>query len=373
MAEEVEGTRVVEQPKYVERIRSAIVRSPMSERDEVLGFRESLFGAADPDHVAWIYDRAPGVPEHGRALWTWRSGGEIKAHQGAIRTTLHVLDSARSLSWAIDLMVDAAHRVRGVGAVMPMVVGDEAEIVAGTEVSLAAQKAFSRAGWTSLGTVPFWVRPLDSYQLLQTRGRDILRVTGAVMDVALGALQRVTKVLDRNRRLVPGERFDQRADEIWAASAHEWPVIARRDLEWLAWRWDDNPDFETRLVWLEKRGETIGWAVLAERDHNGLLGGFVLDLLCRRADLGSLVRLAVRELDDRGCDAVYCMFQAPDTRRTFRSAGFVQRDTQMAMMVDARKLPTDERDAVSDPARWYLTAGDSDLDRVRVPLVDGQR
>ena len=40
------------------------------------------------------------------------------------------------------------------------------------------------------------------------------------------------------------------------------------------------------------------------------------------------------------------------------------------MMVYAKKLPPPEQTIVVDAENWYLTAGDSDLDRVRTPLLE---
>ena len=248
------------------------------------------------------------------SLWTWEANGRVEAHQGAIRTVLRIGGKERRLSWAMDLFVSPEFRSRGLGAVLPNKVIEEAEIVAGTEVSESAQKSFARAGWAHLGNVPLWFRPIDGAKTLRVRLPDSrLRRGGRMLTYVLRLQMHASGIRTRRYRLTRSQRFDERADQIWSACADDWPLIAKRDLEWLTWRWDLNPDFDTTKVWLEHRGQTIGWAVLAVRDRGGLRAGLILDMLCPPEHVFRLLALIVRHFnDERDVHAVYCKFRAPE-------------------------------------------------------------
>jgi GNAT superfamily N-acetyltransferase len=357
---------------YSDRLLAQVNRYQPADRESVLEFRGRLFGSPDPEHVTWMYEQAPSAPDDEVALWTWQADGRVEAHQGAIRTVLRIGGEDRQLSWAIDLFVSSPFRSLGIGAVLPSKVTEEADVVAGTEVSEAAQKSFERSGWSHLGNVPVWFRPIDGTATLRTRLRHKhVPYSGWLLSAGLRLRMHASRLSTRHYRLTSTDTFDQRADVVWNTCAPQWPLIAKRDFEWLRWRWDLNHEFETRKLWFEHGGEVIGWVVVATRDRRGLRAGLILDMLCPPNKVSRLLALVIQGFySDRDVEAVYCKFRAPETSRALSLAGFVKRDSGFAMMVYADKLPESERAIVLDPDNWYLTAGDSDLDRVRNPLVE---
>lgn len=356
---------------YADRLVSGIAASTRDDRAEVMDFRARMYGPdsafADPAWVRWLYDEAPGTASEGRHLWIWRHEGRIAAHQGAILTRVRVGDSERTLAWMLDLMVSPAHRLRGVGSVLPRVALRGSEAAGGTEVSEAAQKAFLRLGWSHLGTLPLWFHPFDPTRILRARASRLpAGLIGPPLRVAFGAVRLASRARAFGRRLVPMDRFDERADTVWNLSAAHWPVIARRDRAWLEWRWDACPRRDGAWgVWMERDGETIGWAMLRCREHLGISAGFIVDLLCPPDELGSLVALCTEELRQRQVAAAYCLLRAPRAGTTLAACGYVRRDSGFAMMSYSNELPPEERNALADPERWFVTSGDSDLDRPR--------
>jgi GNAT superfamily N-acetyltransferase len=351
---------------YAERLRRAISPATPADRAELLEFRRRMYGResayADPAWVRWLFDE-----RRDNGLWIWRHGGRIEGQQGAIRTSLCVAGEERSLSWGIDLMVSPEHRKRGVGAVLPEVLAEGAEILAGTEVSEAAQRALERAGWSTLGTIPQWVRPVEPSRFLSERlGVRVGRVASAPLRVALDAMVTVGALARLGHRLVPLASFDTRADDVWSRCSREWPIVARRDRQWLAWRWDACPRREgLRALWLERRGETVGWVVVRTQEHKGVRAAFVVDFLCPPADVSALFGLVVAELRKEPIDAVYCLLLAPGVERAMLGNGFVRRDSKLVTMVWAPSVPARLRARLVDRSQWFLTAGDSDLDRPR--------
>jgi GNAT superfamily N-acetyltransferase len=356
---------------YAERLIAAITRATPADREELLEFRARMYGPhsafADPRWVQWLYDDAPLAAARGPALWVFRDAGRIAAQQGAIRARVRVGQNEVELSWALDLMVTPELRARGVGALLPKRVLEECSVTAGTEVSDAAQKAFGRAGWAHLGTLPQWVRPVAAEEFIRARAPDLpaglLRLPFAAAEnaVALYARSRA-----RGRKLSPPVPFDQRADEVWERSAPSWPVIARRDYDWVRWRWEGCPRRDGATVhWLERGSDTVGWVVLRVGQHRGVRAGFIVDLLAPSHELPALFALAVERLRKEQVVAVYCLFNAPDSQHALKSCGFLRRDSGFAMMVFAQNLPSDSAALLSDPDQWFITAGDSDLDRPR--------
>jgi hypothetical protein len=356
---------------FARKLASAISRTTAAERTELLNFRARMYGPksafADPAWVRWLYDEAPIVGTTGTALWTFRHDGRIEAHQGALLTRVRVGNVERSLAWALDLMVSPGQRMRGVGAVLTDTMLRGLDVAAGTEISEAAQKAFGRAGWNHLGDADQWVLVLDPAAFLRREFHPTLaRMLGSPAKSVLSVGRKAARAFGRGHKLVPMNRFDERADALWIRCASEWPVIARRDRRWLAWRWDACPRRRGAFgVWLNRGTETIGWAMLRVGEHRGLPAGFILDLICAPNDLRALLALCVAELSRKPIAAIYCLLRAPGASAALSVNGFLRRSSGFAMMCHSRGLPTGERQLLADPSQWFVTAGDSDFDRPR--------
>jgi hypothetical protein len=358
-----------------DRVALGIARTTSAERAELLAFRARMYGPesafADPAWVRWMYDEAPAAAVRGPALWTYRHEGRIEAEQGAIIARIRIGESERTLAWALDLMVSPAHRMRGVGSVLPAFALHDVDAAGGTEVSEAAQKSFARAGWSHHGTLPLWMLPVDPVRVLRARGAGLpARLVGIPARWAVSALRLGARARSAGMSLLPLAAFDERADAIWGRCSPEWPVIVRRDRAWLAWRWDACPRRDGAFgVWLMRGEEAVGWAMLRAGEHLGVPAGFILDFLCRPAELGGLVSLCVEELCRREVAAVYLLLRAPGADPVLRAQGFLRRDSGFAMMTLPTHLPPDERVALADPDLWFVTSGDSDLDRPRENTV----
>jgi hypothetical protein len=356
---------------YADRLLAQITRTTPADREELLEFRARMYGPqsafADPRWVQWLYDDAPLAAARGPALWLYRDSGRIAAQQGAIRSRVRVGRDDVELCWALDLMVSPELRARGIGALLPKRVLEECSATAGTEVSDAAQKAFGRAGWAHLGTLPQWVRPVAAEDFLRARAPNLpaglLRLPFAAAERAVGLYARLHA---RGRVLSPPVRFDERADGVWERSAPSWPVIARRDYEWVRWRWEGCPRRDGATVhWLQRGAETVGWVVLRVGEHRGVRAGFIVDLLAPSHELQALFALAVERLRSEDVVAVYCLFNAPGAQQALQHCGFLRRDSGFAMMIFTGSAPTEAASALTDPNQWFITAGDSDLDRPR--------
>ena len=356
---------------YAERLIAAITRATPADREELLAFRARMYGPqsafADPRWVQWLYDAAPQSAQRGPALWVFRDGGRIAAQQGAIRTRVRVGHADVDVCWALDLMVSPELRARGIGALLPKKVLEEGGATAGTEVSDAAQKAFGRAGWAHLGTLAQWVRPVAAQEFIRARAPNLpaglLQLPFAAAETALSLYARLRA---RGRTLSPPVHFDARADGVWERSAPSWPVIARRDYEWVRWRWEGCPRREGATVhWLEREGQTLGWVVLRVGEHRGVRAGFIADLLCPAEELPALLALAVERLRAERVVAIYTLFNAPGTHAALKQCGFLRRDSGFAMMIYTGNVEGEAAHALADPNRWFITAGDSDLDRPR--------
>ena len=175
-------------------------------------------------------------------------------------------------------------------------------------------------------------------------------------------------------RLVDADRLDDRSDEVWAAAADHYPVLARRDLSTLAWRIDQRPDAVLlHRHYLSCRGRAVGYAALRAAERLPRHGGG--RRLPGSAPLGGTAagrRRAGRHGPRRGGHV------GQDPQRARRPvpavAGFVRRDrgadAPIRFMVHAADEDPEVNALVSDPDTWFVTSADSDLEYAMSPGTD---
>ena len=200
-------------------------------------------------------------------MWICRKDGVIVGQQCGIPVQLKAGSSSVRGSWAIDLVVDPEWRMRGVAPVLSDEQAASADVALALNVSPAAYLAYRRGGWTDLGTVPLYVRPLRLTEALDAAEmtRDSVRALGRLADAPL-------RLLDRGlggrgpaagfelRRV---ERFDERADLLWREVAAGVPRARapRPRLAALALRRRSRRR-RLRRFYLQRRGRPLGHVVV---------------------------------------------------------------------------------------------------------------
>jgi hypothetical protein len=146
--------------------------------------------------------------------------------------------------------------------------------------------------------------------------------------------------------------FDDSFDDLWRAAWPEYPIIGRRDAATLNWRYRRHP-FQTYTTIVHREGGRLrGYAVVTVVEKRGRSRGRVVDLLTRRGDEESAVRLltgACRILLKRGVAHVDCYVSHEDQKTPYRRLCFKSRTAPSPLFVMG------ECDG-----EFYLTAGDGD-------------
>lgn len=350
---------------YAERARRQVRPYDPWAHDAVLQLRRQAWGdspQAGAPFFNWLYEGPMGA-----GLWTVENGGAVVAVQGAIGIRLMVGGRPLKGAWLVELFVDPSQRFRGLGALMTQVAVGGFDVTLGVELSEEAYRTFGRLGWTDLGTVPLWARPLDLARVLRARGPAALH--GAAL--AVGPAQHVADAfLDATLATAGLEakevsRFGAEVDRLFDTASLRFEVIARRDAATLNAHFAEYPEpGRYRLLTFHDRGRLVGWAVLRMGERHGLPAGYVVDLLTERRWFLPVVGRCLSILRRDGAAMAYIVHASPEAD-DLRWLGFTRRDTGWRLMVHETGLPRETRARLSRPDAYYLTAGDSNMDRPR--------
>ena len=345
---------------------------------------------ADAGRNAWLYEQNPSLDEAGPGIWICRKSGAIVGYESEIPFELKVGGEQRRAAWAIDLQVREEWRLAGIGPGLIASQLRDRSIAGVLNLSEQGYAAYTRLGWTDLGVVPVYVRPLDARRVLRAprspvpaRLRRLAPIAGPALQAADAGLRLGLRLglRARDARLVAVDRLDERVDQVWAAAAPHYPVLARRGLVDLAWRLDARPDADRLQRYLLLRGSrAIGYAVLrpavsSSADDSGSPSGsgpdegfpamVVVDYLAPPTWVAPLLLLAGWQARRQGAAALVVRARNEPADRYLRAAGFVRRDSvndpPIRFMVNCADEP-DVCARVSDPDAWFVTSADCDLD-----------
>ena len=336
----------------------------------------------DPHRNAWLYEQNPCLGDDGPGPWICRRDGKIVGQQGEIPFDLQTGAGAacERAVWAVDLEVDPAWRLRGVGPALMATLLEQRPIVCLLDLSDDGYAAFHGAGCADLGRLAVYRRPLDPRRALRMGGVPAsLRRLGPVVVPALRLVDGLLTAAIRatGAKLVPVDRFDERVDQVWAAARTAYPVMARRDLAALAWRIDQRPDRDRlQRFYLVRRGRPLGYVVLRPTTSSGQPASVVVDYLAPPRWVAPLLLAAGRVARGEGAVSLSVKTRNARADRSLRLAGFVRRplehDEDLRMMVYCANRPElaaqlEDRDA------WFVTSTDSNLEFAGGPTEgDGQ-
>lgn len=357
-----------------DRFKAGIARYQPSDAADLGAFQMSTFGIdgrqLDPERFDWLFRRNPHLGDDGPPLWICRRKGEIVGQQAEIPFTMVVDGTPIPAGWAIDLMVAADWRIRGVGPGLVATHAEQRGFVVGLTQTEDAVNIYLRNGWTEVGSsVPAYMRVLDARTVLRTapfggRARSAAPVAGVglrALDAALAGVGWLAGL-----RLVPVRRFDARVDEVWEAARGDYCVLARRDAATVAWNIDQRPEADLyHRFYLVKGGRTLGYVVFRTTEHWGGRTMSVVDYLAPARWVAPMLTLAGHAARREGAFALMCRTFNTPAERSLRAAGFVLRGAgttaPLRMFVHSTLDDAAVDAAVVRPEAWFLTAADADL------------
>jgi hypothetical protein len=200
-----------------------------------------------------------------------------------------------------------------------------------------------RGGSSEVGQVSRWIRP----------------IRGSALGLRGSLLGRLRIAIPRHAPdLEPMQPHDRRIDEIWAAARRELRLAAVRDAAFYTWRFFEAPSRRQQAFVIVERGAPIGaCAVEPTRDGKRLI---IIDLVVVPGAWHAALRAIVRHAAEhtRADRVDIKLFAADGRRRRLWWSGFAERESKPFLCM----IPPAGDRRFLDPARWYYTGADSDLD-----------
>jgi GNAT superfamily N-acetyltransferase len=255
-------------------------------------------------------------------------------------------------AWFVDFYVRPESQGLGLGQRLTRVVQDRFAITASLSQSAMAYRVFQKLGWRARTRVALYVNPFPVRWMFPkpTKG---LRVSTQAMDPALPA----------------GD-----LDALWARVRDTYGLIALRTGAAVLTRYASHGARQYVLLCCYREAACVGYMIVRVvppgSTKPGAPQGLIVDYLVHPDDaqaFGALLSEAASILIDRGVRRIYCLSTAPRCQHLLGSRGFLSPATPLmgrALRGNWKWLTYNAKPAqpVADPASWFLTMGDCDLD-----------
>jgi GNAT superfamily N-acetyltransferase len=351
----------------------------VSQRDLLLAFRRAHYGPdtyrTDEKYVDWMFADTYQRREDRSPLYVGEDEGRIVGSQGAVHFELKAVDKQLHSAWIVDFAVlRELQRSQGVGTAIAQASRDANPVRFAMNITPAAVALALKQGWRHVCELPLWARPLDVRRMIEQRSplMRFLRAHIILQGLLDASLYVALRSAARARlHLEPTGVFDDRCDLIWRKASAGLKATCVRDHAFVKWRFDRFPRPEAYArYWLCRGEEAIGYLVLRAGRHKGLPCVHIVDFLCERVFVKSILALALNVARKQGAAIAYCITLEPASGANFRPLGFFNRRSGWRFMAFLAKCPQPAAHILAKPANWFVTMADSNLDHESAMATD---
>ncbi len=356
--------------RYLDRLSRKISKYSPDDYSELMSFRHRMWpnrpDALDEAHWDWQFYGNPNNPNSGPEIWVFKDDGRILGQQATIPTSLKVGEKYYLCLWAIDCIVDPCFRNKGIGYLLSRELTKSAVVSLTLGISDSAYSICKSSKWIDMGGVPRFAKVLDAKPLVRKRlGTPIVSgVVSVLMNLhfRLRDAQLIKNAGKSFARIEQIYRFDKQFDEFWERVSQSFSLIARRDSKYLNWKYISQPGMNYTVLQMKQGEGILGYIVLRVRQDDNRRIGYIVDLLAMPDHFAPLIANAVSYFRKEKVVSVMCCIRNKDIEALLEELGFHRREDRTRFMMKAND-PELEQEALRMKDEWFVTSGDSDMDR----------
>jgi acyl transferase domain-containing protein/acyl carrier protein len=301
-------------------------------------------------------------------FWVHRENGGIVGQKGFIPVRLKAGQQTVPTGWLVETMVLDAFRHHAVGSRLMSLAHDDQPFSLSLGQSAEMREIQLRLGWVQVAPLQIGQRVINPAQVLSGK-MPRPAAWAAVLGLKASTLMR-DLVRDRRQTEVREiAEFTDVHDRLWHQVAAHYQCAVVRDASYLNWKYVHQPGQEFLRLAILEDGRLLAIAVWMFRppDAQYRYGrAFLVDLVAPLSDAAMMERVvaaACAAVEGDGVDALFCHHTDGRLTRALRTCGFLMRKPERFLLVDADGLRAEAKAVVLDPGAWFVTQGDSDIDR----------
>jgi len=316
----------------------------------------------------WMFDKSARRLGDAPVFWLYRDKDAIVAQMGSIPVRLKVGEQCLSTGWLVETMVLDSHRGQAAGSRLMVQAHEDQPFSLSLGQTAEMREIQLRLGWKQVAPVQIAQRLVRPENVLQGK---VPKPAAWAAGLGFKASTVVRDWMGERATLATRriDRFDERHDRLWREVSSDLPCAVVRDASYLNWKYVSQPGQEfTRIEVMD--GERVAgvavWMLRAPDQIYRYGRAFLVDLVAPTADaarLQQVVKAACGAIVGDGVDALLCHHVSAPLTLALRAEGFHLRQPERFLLVDPGGLSGAALEVVLSPDTWFVTQGDSDIDR----------
>jgi hypothetical protein len=343
---------------------------------EIFAFQKVAYPERRQDWIAprwrWMFLSSAqrlGVPP---MVWFYRNASGIVAHQGAIPVRLKVGAEEHITGWFVETMALASVRGKAIGPMLIKKALEELPFNLSLGQTPQMRTIQVAMGWQQVAPLGTYALVLNPRRVLEAK----LHPRWLQHPAALGyvALQRSKHFLGQRRlqwtpTVAEIARFDATHDRLWDEVKHAYQCIVVRDASYLNWKYVEQPGQDFLRLEVKSNTTVVAIAVVCIVEPGPVYPyrrGFLVDLVvpATNQDVIWAALEAVRQAcEQRHVDLLTFYLISRALQGPVTSFGFFARAPTRFFLVTTGGISPETTRLVRSPAHWFITQGDSDIDR----------
>jgi GNAT superfamily N-acetyltransferase len=342
-----------------------------------------------PERWQWEYIDNPFRPDDRTPLWIAEQRGQIIGQTGAMYVQCKVGGQTVRAAWSVDTIVLPEHRGKGQGRKLQEANQQAHDLFISLAMSDANRAVKQKIGGRRMRGMSQYacVHRVDRNMLLKAIEQGVarrvnrriarvvrtgLRWTGAdfLASLALGALlQRRIRQAGEREPVHGSVAFqevsnwsDGRLDELWAQARSQFDFAVERSSAYLRWKYHNQPWVSYSAAFAMRGPKVVGLVVYRAGTPPEPRAGTIAELISvdnSPAVYEAMAKYAVRELEQRGANAVLAGASDTVQQQALRQVGFIEYGQQDPMVGGNQQLVSQ----VEASERVMLSMGDHDVDQ----------
>jgi predicted GNAT family N-acyltransferase len=277
-------------------------------------------------------------------------------------------------------------RGEGVGKKLMDVELDHYKFMIGLWMPYVTRKIAKQLGYKTLDPVIVYRRPvrlhrffINNYFMPNKKKRPLTHrlfniacrylffdaIASLLLNIILGARDLFETNTKKNNlcEIREVDDFDQRIDDLWSSTSHQYKIIVKRDMQFLNWRYSRHHLLAYKKFVAQRNGETKGYLVLRKAEPEELNVGRIVDLFANRDDhqtIEDLIRHAIRFFK-KDVDTIECATSVKEFQDVLSKFGFFKVETSIPMYRCEDSSLADKMNKFR--SNCFFTLGDHDWDQ----------
>ncbi len=316
--------------KFYQQYKSDLAEGyPLANETAVVEFQQAEFGRdsihASTQYNNWLYNLSD---KNYRCCFS--KDKKVLGQQGSIAFSLNTPEKLIDGAFAIDLRVNNDWKMKGLGVALIGSLINRFELLIGLGISDDAYPMFKRQGWLDLGTVNFYLMPLNfkAFSSPDDKSNEslFLKIRNTIALFCSHFLSLINRIFSKTAALVQIETWNISDVEMLTEVQQNNGTRIQYSTDDLNWRFNNGPFAKQYLKYqVQINQKMVGWVVLKQGQWKHKKVMAISEILVKPTLYKQLI-LAINQMSQKlKCDAIIFQGLNDEFERTMYKLGYYKR------------------------------------------------